>query len=627
MQRFAHNPENDAKTGLRNERGAILAPMKIRAALRLALVFSWVWVSPAAQQNSPTQNGMHAQRLWAADETDVSGAVSRNGRFLTYVDWSTGNLAVRDLSSGTSRPLATSAIFASSRYVGTGVLSPDGRRVAYDLLTPNGVELHLLHLDANTSEVIDPGTHSWSRLQGWTEDGRHLLVVRGVGIHSDGELGLLRLSNGEFRPLAKAGRLIRADLSPDGSRIVVSELAQEDPTRSNIRLIDTRDGRSQPLITGADDYSPRWTRDGHGVVFLTNRDYKPLLSYVTVDSDSGWGTPRVLADGQDALCSVLGIATDGTIYLGADDVGGTQGYVARVDWSTGRVRDVEEIVTPPFIGARRGVFSPGGERIAYFRKLRGDLVRPGWQTPMVKSLQDGTERAYPTQLTLRDEPLWSADGKALLFAMPPAGAVGESAALVWRFVRLDFENGRYGELGVAAGPGLVRLSGNVGSTLFYVLNGYGVKNAGRLLALNLNQWATRELHRLEGTTYNDAAVTPDGKRVAFALSQTTEGSGLSLLEDDGTARSIGSVRPNARAQLAWLPGGDAIVVSGRIKNEQGVWRVPVNGRDPTKLVFDAGNVTEVRLSPNGERIAFTRRVNKPDEVWAYRGYLPGSNLP
>jgi hypothetical protein len=48
----------------------------------------------------------------------------------------------------------------------------------------------------------------------------------------------------------------------------------------------------------------------------------------------------------------------------------------------------------------------------------------------------------------------------------------------------------------------------------------------------------------------------------------------------------------------------------------------VGGGAATKLKFDAGDVTEVRMNVDGHRIAFTRHVNRPDELWAYRDLLP-----
>ena len=54
--------------------------------------------------------------LWAESGTDVSGAASRDGRLLTYIDWSSGDLGLRDLTAGTNRLLTKAADFGKSSY-------------------------------------------------------------------------------------------------------------------------------------------------------------------------------------------------------------------------------------------------------------------------------------------------------------------------------------------------------------------------------------------------------------------------------------------------------------------------------------------------------------------------------
>ena len=45
------------------------------------------------------------RRIWDGFEVDTTGAVSPDGRYLSFVDWKTGDLAVRDLAAGTNRRL------------------------------------------------------------------------------------------------------------------------------------------------------------------------------------------------------------------------------------------------------------------------------------------------------------------------------------------------------------------------------------------------------------------------------------------------------------------------------------------------------------------------------------------
>lgn len=71
--------------------------------------------------------------LWAESSTDVSGAVSRDGRLMTYIDWSSGELGLRDLTSGTNRLLTKAADWSKSTYAGRSVFSRDGARVRAEL--------------------------------------------------------------------------------------------------------------------------------------------------------------------------------------------------------------------------------------------------------------------------------------------------------------------------------------------------------------------------------------------------------------------------------------------------------------------------------------------------------------
>ena len=57
-------------------------------------------VSTAAQDRNMT-----ARQVWAGpDVVDVWGSVSPDGRYLSFVDWGTGDLALRDLRTKQSRP-------------------------------------------------------------------------------------------------------------------------------------------------------------------------------------------------------------------------------------------------------------------------------------------------------------------------------------------------------------------------------------------------------------------------------------------------------------------------------------------------------------------------------------------
>jgi Tol biopolymer transport system component len=72
-----------------------------------------------------------------------------------------------------------------------------------------------------------------------------------------------------------------------------------------------------------------------------------------------------------------------------------------------------------------------------------------------------------------------------------------------------------------------------------------------------------------------------------------------------------------RPQLIWCSDRTSIRMSGTIAGTQGIWRSPADSGAPQRLTMNETGITEVRLSENGTRLAFTKSPSRPREVWAY----------
>jgi hypothetical protein len=62
------------------------------------------------------------RRVWSGQGVDTEGTVSSDGRYLSFPDWPTGNLALRDLVTGTNRNLTNDG--SNSQYAERSVISP-----------------------------------------------------------------------------------------------------------------------------------------------------------------------------------------------------------------------------------------------------------------------------------------------------------------------------------------------------------------------------------------------------------------------------------------------------------------------------------------------------------------------
>src|SRR5262249_24291367 len=71
------------------------------------------------------------RKVWAESGTNILGAPSPDGRFLSYVDAATGDLAIRDLGSGAGRRLTHNKENTRGQFAYFSVISPDNKRVAY----------------------------------------------------------------------------------------------------------------------------------------------------------------------------------------------------------------------------------------------------------------------------------------------------------------------------------------------------------------------------------------------------------------------------------------------------------------------------------------------------------------
>jgi Tol biopolymer transport system component len=489
----------------------------------------------------------------------------------------------------------------------------DTQLVAHEWQTATDKEIRVSRIDGgDLRRVPSPGAVPW--IQGWHPNGRELLVISANGLDATGDLGFLNIQTGAFRGIARIQASAHARLSADASKIVFSSLSIEDPTQRDIWIVDCASGSTRLGLSGEpDDYSPDWI-DNKTVVFISDRGARPRLW--TFRLSGGVARPEPVADLVDGDLDITGVTPDGTVVVGGEDIGGSDSYTTTVDWATGRLSAVELLPNPAYKGSRRPVPSPDGHRVAFLRRGRGYRVRPGWQIPVIQELDGssgGRQTVFPTALTLRDAPAWSSDGRALLFTMPPAGAVGDSAGREWRFVRLDLATGKYDDVG-STGIGGVRLAGLAGKHLYYVLD------SKRIMAFDLEQRTSRELFGVPAgsTIITDAAVLGDGERIALAIAGGGRGARVAVVTPPGSEMvEIQKIDAVTRAQLIWCSDRESILASGSIGGTQGIWRIPADGGTPQRLTINESGITEVRLSENGTRLAYTKSSNPAPEVWAY----------
>jgi tetratricopeptide (TPR) repeat protein len=68
----------------------------------------------AALSGGAKSNEMVMRRIWVGPDVDTEGAPSSDGKYLPYVDWSTGDLAIRDLATGENHHITHKGTWADN---------------------------------------------------------------------------------------------------------------------------------------------------------------------------------------------------------------------------------------------------------------------------------------------------------------------------------------------------------------------------------------------------------------------------------------------------------------------------------------------------------------------------------
>ncbi len=132
--RSARQPRAAMDVQSPSRRGMIPLVAAVAALVAVAAVVLWGPIMPPEPlvQASEASGAVSARQVWADDKTDTSGRVSADGRYLSFTDWDTGDLALRDLETGENQLLTNKGSWSDDgSYADWNVLSPAGEQVAY----------------------------------------------------------------------------------------------------------------------------------------------------------------------------------------------------------------------------------------------------------------------------------------------------------------------------------------------------------------------------------------------------------------------------------------------------------------------------------------------------------------
>lgn len=589
-------------------------------------------LDPSARRSGSSSSSTVAMiRRVSRDPHDFrTGTVSPNGRYVSYTNEETGDLAVHDLSSGTNRLLtANGQIERSNGWAAGSMISPNGLDIAYvwyaDSAGKRRSELRVVPLRGGISRAVTPRDMAYLELCGWSPDGKSVLAVVGRSSMPDGR-GALALVDVEratvhrLRDFAFSSAL-GASVSPDGKWIVFAVPVHDELGRNPSIRVMAADGSHEHALVDhpSASWRPIWTPNGRGIVFQSDRAGSVGLWFLdVVDGEARSEPVALMSDVRQQ--ELLGFASDGRLFytpMPLVDIS-----VVALDARTGEVLGEPRSVMKRFIGMNRDPdVSPDG-RLLSFVSVRP----PGSHTGLlvIVDLASGDQREFSPPLVAFQHQRWSRDGRSILL-------VGRALNRDNGFYRFDPVTGTLDALTTSPRLSFIPAAWSAdGRSIFYPR----IDSA----SLNTSVWrydlddSTHRVVYAPDSLLSVRAIAPslDGKWLAFnatyrngAGASAQRSVALSLATHELHALESG----NGYVSLTSLAGGDVLGLRHRSSDSvTELWRVSLGAGTSRKLAFElrAKTADWPRVAADGSRIAFSIVRDDPNAggIWTMENFLP-----
>lgn len=552
------------------------------------------------------------RKIWEGADVDITGSVSPDGKYVSYADLKSGDLAVRELATGQKRRLTTNP--DSSAWTGSSVFSPDGKQIAFAWSVWD-TELRVIGLDGSNLRTL--ARNSDIQPAGWTPDGRHILAIDSIADKTY-RIVLVSVTDGAIHPLKTLGAQTPRSwmsFSPDGRYIVYDLPQQEDSNDRDIFLLAADGTRETRLIEHpSNDYVLGWTPDGTRLLFASNRTGSVGAWIIQVADGQPQGRPELVKQDLGVIRS-LGITKNGTFFFGNYAQMTREVCLANLDPTTQKVVGAVTPLSQQFsVDSSSPDWSSDGKFLAFrTTRISGLATKPSVFIS-IRSLETGEVRELSPSMKSFYLVKWSPDGRSLLLVgMNDKSQFG-----------LHIVDAQTGNLTATVLDGYWGSWSPDGKAIYYAKNDDSTKSRP-LVIRDLKSGEDKVL--FQGYVGLCVAVSPDGGQVAFSAI-SGEDYGLLTLHilslKEGTSRDIFRLNnPEDFGAIAWSPAGGRLMFVRRNfkKNKYEVWQIPVKGGEPQAVGLSTTAISPISMHPDGKRIAFGAGQHKA-EMWMMENFLP-----
>jgi len=552
--------------------------------------------------------------------TDVGfeGSVSPDGRYLSYVDWDTGDLAIYEIATGNKRRLTNKGSWdESGEFAYYSRWSPDGKQVVYDWYTAESLmELRIVGLDGSKPRILYSNKQvTWTQTYGWSPDGKQILACL-FKDNEQNQIVLVSTADGSVRVLKTIGqdRPEYMNFSPDGHYIVYDFQQKEDSQVRDISILST-DGSSEiPLIEHpANDKVLGWAPDGKNILFASDRRNSTDAWVIQFSDGKVQGIP-ILVKANIGQVNPMGFTRKGSFYYDLSEFTWAI-YFAELDPESGKILAPPKKLSTRFEGSlTQPEYSPDGKYIAYISN-ESDIS--------IQSLETGKMQEFPFRLLRNiNTPRWSPDGRSIL-----VGGWGRGNGVSGVY-RIDTQSGIFTLLFPSAGHFSWTHEWSSDGKAIFLGRCSEKQTLSQIMLRDIESGTEKELYRESADKIMDCRLScsPDGKWLAFFIRGNDKvlrimpaagGEPRELYRFKGKDNLVG---------IRWTTDGKYILFEQKQTEEKKYswWRIPMEGGEPQKLELEWNSIFYTSFHPDGRHIAFSSYDSKGENSGNYvmENFLP-----
>jgi Tol biopolymer transport system component len=595
---------------------------------------------PLAQEDE--KKDLLIRKVLPDTEIEPLGGPSPDGRYVSFVDWSSGgNISIIDLETKEIRSLTGFNDPDKQAYYSSW--SPDGKQIAFHWWNKDQYNLSVLDVQsAESRDLIVSDKYSWIELGNWSSDSKYIFATLYLREAQKSQIARVSAADGAVEVLKTCEESYTGGkpyVSPDNSYVAFDSPGMDGSGNNDIFLLSLENGNLNALIEHpAHDYFLGWSLDGNNVLFATDRRGTVDAMLIAVKEGKTAGQPKPVKQNIGPIVP-MGITKDGSFFYGqwpdADNI-----FSAEIDIHEGSLQSEPSQMIQRFAGRNYSpAYSSDGKYLAYISG-RG-VMDKGKPSPVlcIRNLETLEEDEIITDPDIWggiSNPQWSPDNKSIALACNNKD--GNSGIYKYDILTREFSilvpEPKYQSSNTYQAYPVWSKDGN---SLFY-LQFSRYSDTTHLMKCDISSGNEKELYSYSSEDFMDRlfniSLSPDGKWIS-AINRG-ENRVIRLISSDGEQiKEIYSFHSPGGFPFTpiWSKDGKYIVFpyqnlesSNFFSRDWGLMRIPSGGGEPLLINLEI-NIANPTLHPDGRTIAFRSSGNSMAEIsiWEMKNFLPSGN--